>query len=231
MKNLNPSHTVMERLCNNKASAAAIAQHPEGWGSSGSNSRRPADEGRSLSIYRHELLLLEHGGLRALNASTERGIVGQRRPASRRRAGSSFFTIARFEPDTLAVFGVLAAAAAALLFIFRSTYLSALTIVVFAVIFLIEASETINLGRAESREIVGARCFVLKVSSGTQRGIARLFKADGQLEMELWSFEASSPLEEGETAIVSGMNSVILRVTPMMTRGSPLDEAQSVAGG
>jgi hypothetical protein len=136
-----------------------------------------------------------------------------------RRAASSFFTIARFEPDTLAVFGLLVAATAALL-AFGSVYLSLLTSGVLLLIFAIESSETIQLDRAKERRIVGARCLVLKRASATERGLARLFKADGRLDPELWSFEAASPVEEGETALVRRMRSVILEVAPL-GEGSP----------
>lgn len=133
------------------------------------------------------------------------------------RAISSFFTIARFEPDTLALFGLLIAATVAL-FLYGFVYLSYLTAGVLVLIFLIESSETITLDRAEHRRIVGAECLVLKRVSTTERGIARLFKADGRLDPELWSVEASSPIMEGEVALVNGMRSVILLVAPIPGR-------------
>jgi hypothetical protein len=90
------------------------------------------------------------------------------------------------------------------------------------VIFAIESSETIQLDRVKERRIVGARCLVLKRASATERGLTRLFKADGRLDPELWSFEAASLVEEGETALVRGMKSVILEVVPV-----PLEEANA----
>jgi hypothetical protein len=142
----------------------------------------------------------------------------------RRRAASPFFTIARFEPDTLGVFGLLAAATAALL-VTGSVYLPLLTSGVLLVIFAIESSETIQLDRVKERRIVGARCLVLKGASSTERGLARLFRADGRLDPELWSFEAASPIEEGETALVRSMRSVILEVAP-----APREEANTGLG-
>ena len=135
-----------------------------------------------------------------------------------RRAASSFFTIARFEPDTLGLFGLLAAATAGLL-LTGWVYLSLLTSGVLVVIFVIESMETIHLDRVEERRIVGAKCLVLKRASATERGIARLFRADGRLDPELWSFEAASPVEEGEVALVRGMRSVILEVVSMPGKG------------
>lgn len=127
---------------------------------------------------------------------------------------SSFFTIARFEPDTLALFAVLVGMTATLLLL-DSVYLSLLVAGVFVAIFLVESFETIRLERAEYRQIVGARCLVTKRASATETGIARLLGADGRPEQEFWSIEASSPISEGETALVSGMRSVILLVAPM----------------
>jgi membrane protein implicated in regulation of membrane protease activity len=141
-------------------------------------------------------------------AATERG------SPMTRGTGSSFFTIARFEPDTLAVFCLLAAAAE-VLYVLGSTYLSILMVWALAVIFLIEASETISPERAEYRQIVGSRCIVLKRASLTERGIARLLRADGRLDAELWSFEASSPFKEGEAALVCGTRGVVLEIEPI----------------
>jgi hypothetical protein len=108
----------------------------------------------------------------------------------------------------------LAAATAALL-VAGSVYLSLLTSGVLLAIFTIECSETIQLEHVKERRIVGARCLVLKRASATERGLARLFEADGRLDPELWSFEAASPVKEGEMALVRRMSSVILEVQPV----------------
>src|ERR1700733_7085510 len=142
------------------------------------------------------------------------GAVRERRSPMTKGTGSSFFTIARFEPDTLAVFCLLGAGAE-VLHLLGSTFLSILMVWALVVIFLIEASETISPGRAEYRQIIGSRCIVLKRSSLTERGIARLLRADGKLDAELWSFEASSPISEGEAALVSGTRGVVLEIAPI----------------
>jgi hypothetical protein len=143
----------------------------------------------------------------------------RRSPANGGRL-SSFFTIARFEPDTLGLFGLLVSATV-LLHAYGFVYLSCLTGGILLVIFLVESFENVSPDRVEHRQIVGARCLVLKRVSATERGIARLLRADGRLDAELWSVEASSPILEGETALVSGMRSVILAVVPLLGNRVP----------
>ena len=125
---------------------------------------------------------------------------------------SSFFTIARFGPDTLLVFGILAIATIALIEV-QFPYLSYLTAVTLLVIFLVESFEMITLQRAEKRQIVGAKCFVIKRASIGERGIARLFTADGKLDPETWSIESTFTLEEGQIGVVTGLHSIILEIS------------------
>lgn len=143
-------------------------------------------------------------------------LLGESPPRCRAKGGrlSSFFTIARFEADTLALFGVLASTAAVLL-AYGLFYLSSLAAGILVAIFFVESFENVTVDRVEDRQIVGARCLVLKRVSVTERGIARLFKVDGRLDPELWSVEASSTIMEGEIALVDGIRSVILNVVPL----------------
>jgi membrane protein implicated in regulation of membrane protease activity len=125
---------------------------------------------------------------------------------------SSFFTIARFGPDTLVIFGILAIVTFALIAV-QLPLLSYLTAVTLLVIFLVESFEMISLQRAEKRQIVGAMCFVIKRVSIGERGVARLFSVDGKLDPETWSIESTSILEVGQIGVVTGLHSIILEIS------------------
>ncbi len=132
--------------------------------------------------------------------------------AFNRRSLSNFFTIARFEPDTLLVFGLLSALTLAL-YCWGLWYMALSVVLILIVIFCVESTETIHMARAEYRQIVGAKCLVLQRASRENRGIVRLITPDGNLDPELWSTELSqTPVEEGNIATVTGMKSVILEI-------------------
>lgn len=125
---------------------------------------------------------------------------------------SNFFTIARFDPDVLGIFGLLTVIAAVPWYLDLS-YLSYPILGLILVIFLIESTERISLSRPEPRRIIGAKCLIIQKATRERRGIVRLFTPDDRLELETWSTEVSSQLvEAGEIAIVTGMNSVILEI-------------------
>jgi len=129
-----------------------------------------------------------------------------------RRTLPNFFTIARFGPDTLFIFGILSLLIGVLYF-WGTWYLLSAVVIGLLVIFCVESIETISLSRAEYRHIVGAKCLVVQSATTEARGIVRLFTSDGKLESEMWSTEYSkSPVEEGKVAIVAGMKSVILEI-------------------
>jgi uncharacterized protein (DUF58 family) len=134
------------------------------------------------------------------------------RNAFNRRALSNFFTIARFGPDTLAIFSLLAALAVGLYY-WSMWYLSASVLLILMILVFVESFETISLSRAEYRQIVGAKCLVLQTASPESRGIVRLFSSDGYLDAELWSTEFSQdPITAGKVASVTRMNSTILEI-------------------
>jgi len=125
---------------------------------------------------------------------------------------SNFFTIARFDPDVLAIFALLSALAVVLWY-FGLPYLSYPFLGLISVIFLIESTERISLSRPEPRRIIGAKCVIVQKATRERRGIVRLFTSDDRLELETWSTEMSlQSIEVGEIAIVSSMNSVILEI-------------------
>ena len=133
--------------------------------------------------------------------------------ALNRQSFSNFFNIARFGPDTMVIFGLLAGLAA-LLYYVALWYLSSAVLVTIIVIFCVESAETIVLSRAEDRKIVGAKCLVIKRATPESRGIVRLFNSNGSLDQEAWSTEFSQiPVPTGSLARVTGMRSVILEIS------------------
>ena len=129
-----------------------------------------------------------------------------------KRSFSNFFTIARFGPDTLVIFAILSAMGIGLYY-WGTWYLATAVVSTLIAIFSVESFETIHLSRAEYRQIVGAKCLVLQSSSIDRRGIVRLVNSDGILDTELWSTEFSkNPVNEGNLATVTRMNSVILEI-------------------
>jgi hypothetical protein len=140
-------------------------------------------------------------------------LTGELRTAFSRRSLSNFFTIARFGPDTITIFSVLSALTL-VLYYWGLGYLSIPVILTLAILFCIESTETISLSRAEYREIVGAKCLVVRGAVRDNRGIVQLYNSDGTLDPELWSAESAHSLEDGAVAKVTGMRSVILEIAP-----------------
>ena len=140
--------------------------------------------------------------------------VGATKNIISRQVFSNFFTIARFGPDTLFIFTLLSTLAAGLYY-WGLWYLSLSVVLTLAVLLIVESTETISLSRAEDRQILGARCLVLQSASPERMGIVRLFSSNGNLDPELWSTDYSKVrLETGKIGVVTGMNSVILEITP-----------------
>lgn len=135
-------------------------------------------------------------------------------PVKKRSPGeifSSFFTIARFGPDSIVILGGLGVAAV-LLYLYDLGLLSIAVALAFTVVFAAESSEVIQLGRASQNKIVGGKCLVTKRISKGERGIIRIMKEDGEFFSELWSAESDSIIEDGEVATITGINSIILQV-------------------
>ena len=129
---------------------------------------------------------------------------------------SSFFTIARFGPDSIVILCLLGFAALAF-FAYGLILPAAVISCTFAIIFWAESVEMIHFSRAKPKQIVGSRCLVIKQIAGrTNGGIVRIYKggseASGELDPELWSAESDSVIEAETTAIVTGTRSVILLV-------------------
>jgi len=126
---------------------------------------------------------------------------------------SSFFTIARFGPDSILIFvllGILGSVIYELGFIIPAIAVAG----AFSIIFWAESVETIQLKRVEPRKIIGSRCLVVKQIGGrASRGIVKMYKDEsGDLEHELWSAESNLLIEKGKVATVKGISSIILFV-------------------
>jgi membrane protein implicated in regulation of membrane protease activity len=144
-------------------------------------------------------------GLQFLNSS------GSNEWYSRATYLSTFFTIARFGPDSVGILGGLGAAAF-LLYYYNLDLLSVAVALCFAVVFAAESSEVIDLGHVSRSTYVGGKCLVVRKISRGERGVVKVMKSDGEFSSELWSAESDSLVEQGTIARVVGIESIILQV-------------------
>lgn len=123
------------------------------------------------------------------------------------------FSRTRFEPDTIAVMAVLGLVAG-LLYFFGMKYLAIPPAIGVVTIFTVNAIETIQVSDPEDRQPLGKKCLVVKRMDANRRGIVRVFSDDSHLSYETWSAESNQAraIEEGRTAKVVGLKSIILLV-------------------
>ena len=80
-------------------------------------------------------------------------------------------------------------------------------------ILLLESAENVQVQKPRQRQLVGRLCLVTKRISKGERGFVKVYDPiEQKLSPEIWSAESDSEIEEGKTAIVTGMRSIILRV-------------------
>lgn len=92
-------------------------------------------------------------------------------------------------------------------------YLSYVVMLALLVLLCIESTETISLSRAENRQIIGAKCLVIREATLDSRGIVKLFDSNGDLDGELWSTEFSNTLaSEGSIVQVVAIKSIVLQI-------------------
>lgn len=130
-----------------------------------------------------------------------------------KRNPHSFFTIARFDPDSWFVYGGLAATAI-VLYLIGFPYIAIVPVAAILGIFGVEAFEVIHLDYPEKGEIVGTECFVLRQVSKTERGVVWLGNTQ-QPKWELWSAESDQFFEKGSVARVSGIKGLTLQIEPL----------------
>lgn len=130
-----------------------------------------------------------------------------------KRASASFLSRARFGPGSIATLAVLATLAA-LLYLLHLVFFGVLVAACDILIFGVKSIETLHLSWPEERIIVGKRCLVISRVSAGQRGIVKLYRDENHLDPETWSAEATRDrvIEEGKTARVVGMKSIILEI-------------------
>jgi membrane protein implicated in regulation of membrane protease activity len=133
---------------------------------------------------------------------------------AKRRQAHSFFNIARFDPDSWFIYGLLATVAL-VLYAFGYAYFALVPVGAICGIFAVEASEVIHLDYPEERRLVGAKCAVVRQISKTERGVVRLANSMGNLDWETWSAESDCSFEEGNVALVSGIRGITLQVEPL----------------
>ena len=125
----------------------------------------------------------------------------------------AFFSLARFGPGSIATLGLLALLAAAL-YLLDLKYFAILAASGFILIFGIKSFEIIQLSRPKERQFVGKKCLVIRRVSLDQRGVVKVYRDGTNLDPETWSAELArgAMIEEGKTAKIVGMRSIVLQV-------------------
>ncbi len=125
----------------------------------------------------------------------------------------AFFSLARFGPGSIATLSLLALLAAAL-YLLGLKYFSILPAASCVLIFAIKSVEILQLSRPEERRFVGKRCLVIKRVGVDQRGVVKVYRDGTNLDPETWSAELAcgGMIEEGKTAKIVGMRSIVLQV-------------------
>ena len=125
----------------------------------------------------------------------------------------AFFSLARFGPGSIATLSLLALLAA-VLFLFGLKYFAILAAAGGILIFAIKSVEILQLSKPEERQLVGKRCLVIRRVSASQRGVVKVYRDATNLDPETWSAELARGvvIEEGKTAKIVGMRSIVLQV-------------------
>ncbi len=132
---------------------------------------------------------------------------------------NTFFTIARFEPDSILIYSILVAMTLILYFL-GFYYFALMPLVTLGVIFAVESSETIYLDYPPQKELLGAKCIILKEVAKGEKGVVKLCDSQGKPSWELWSAESTLTLKEGTMAVVMGVREgLVLQIRPLMDFG------------
>jgi|GEM_PF-1991556 hypothetical protein len=135
------------------------------------------------------------------------------KPRTQNGQNVPFLSFARFGPGSIILLSLLALFAI-LLFIFGLRYLAILPAVSAILIFAVKSLEVLQLGSPDDKNPIGKKCLVIKKVSSRERGLVRVYQKDGSLNPELWSAETTGhfEIEEGRTAKVVGMKSIVLLI-------------------
>lgn len=136
-----------------------------------------------------------------------------------------FISLVRFGPGSIATLSILAILAV-MLYILGFGYLAILPAAGDVLIFAVKSTEVLQLSRPEEKQLAGKRCLVIKRVSKDQTGIVRVFTDDSRLDPEMWSAELArgEVVEEGRTAKVVGIRSIILMIEEDIVARMDLDQ-------
>lgn len=133
--------------------------------------------------------------------------------SSKRGKNAPLLSKDRFEPDTIAVMIGLAVASL-LLYAYGLKFFAIPPAIGVLSLFVVNSLEIIQTGHPDNSHPVGKKCLVVRRVMGNHRGIVKVYFDDSHLGSETWSAEStrSEVIEEGRTAKVVGMKSIILLV-------------------
>lgn len=143
---------------------------------------------------------------------------GSPRHSGQRAFASKFFTLARFEPDSIVVYSLFALTAI-ILFDFGFRLLAIVPLCTLALLFLVESYEAIDFEHPTNTRLDGAKCLVLTGITKSSRGVVKIIDGQGKLnQWELWSANSQYSILKGEIAFVKSVrNGLILEVEPIDT--------------
>jgi membrane protein implicated in regulation of membrane protease activity len=124
------------------------------------------------------------------------------------------FSSARFDQDSIIIYPLFSAVTV-VMYLTGFGYFAMIPALVLAMIFLIEASENIRAESLQEKQLVGAKCEVMKQVSYGERGVVKIMNRWGTAQWELWSAESNSSLEEGSLACVKGIRGMFLQIEPL----------------
>jgi hypothetical protein len=110
-----------------------------------------------------------------------------------------FFTIARFEPDSILVYSLIAFAGVGI-YEEGFRYLAFVPFFAFILLLLVECFEEIEIHHPAKTSVVGSRCIVVNSISKSNRGVVKLMEESGTLkEWELWSADSKYSIHWGKS--------------------------------
>jgi hypothetical protein len=119
----------------------------------------------------------------------------------------------RFGPGIIAILTLIAIIALAFYFL-GHLWFAALLGGLDCLLFAVKSMEIIQLSRPVERALVGRRCVVVSRVGRGKPGVVRVYEATGGLRSELWSAESDYEISEGEEAVVVGMRTIVLIISP-----------------
>jgi membrane protein implicated in regulation of membrane protease activity len=126
----------------------------------------------------------------------------------------SFLSKVRFGPGIIGILASIAAVTVGL-YLTGQAYLAVVSAGADILILRVKGMEIIQLSRPEKQELVGRKCLVVKRIERGKMGVVRTYNRGQILDAELWSAESDQEIQEGRTAIVSGLRNIVLLVKPL----------------